>query len=177
MTGPICNSPIKGSMLRILLHQTNNYFMGRGQCYLAQLYCCLFSTAYFELFRVGELTTGTHPVLVTNVHIARNKRKILFVLRTSKTHSKYSQPQSIKITSTNKCKESDYKSANNQDYCPYQILRDYITMRPKYLLKQESFFIFADRTPIKPICCIIGRNGHTLQNRIPASFCLVIKSY
>ena len=70
------------------------------QPYLAHLYCALFSTAYYGLFHVGEITSGSHPVQVQNVHIGRNKNKVLFILLTSKTHGLYSKPQTIKITST-----------------------------------------------------------------------------
>ena len=60
----------------------------------------MISTSYFGLLRVGEITSGDHPVLATDVHIAANKRKIMFVLHTSKTHWKNMKPQMIKITSS-----------------------------------------------------------------------------
>ena len=73
--------PIKKSMLQVLIRQCQLHF--GAQPYLASLYTSLISTAYFGLFRIGELTAGSHPVKVTDVHIARNKQKILFILRTS----------------------------------------------------------------------------------------------
>ena len=67
-------------MLRIILRKVDLIFMEKGQPYLATMYKALISTAYFGLFCVGELTTGTHPVKVIDVHIGRNKKKFLFIL-------------------------------------------------------------------------------------------------
>ena len=94
--------PIKKGMLGVLLKSLNKLFS--CQPFLRKLYRCLFSTAYFGLFWIGELTTGEHPVLAKDVQIAFNKRKILFILRSSKTHGKNSCPQLIKIVSTKKLK-------------------------------------------------------------------------
>ena len=71
-----------------------------NQPYLGHLYKALFSTAYFGLFQVGELTTGSHPVMVKDVHVGRNKRKIFKIFCTSETHGEYSHLKSIKLTST-----------------------------------------------------------------------------
>ena len=65
----------------------------------------MFSTAYFGLLRVGEMCAGSHPILVNDVHIAENKKKFMFLLRSSKTHGKYNKPQQVKITSTKLRKE------------------------------------------------------------------------
>ena len=77
--------PIQKLLLEVILEQTHKHFTQINQPYLRSLFMMLFSTAYFGLFRVGELATGDHPVLARDVHISYNKRKILFVLRTSKT--------------------------------------------------------------------------------------------
>ena len=92
----------------MILKQVKSDFHEVGQVYLATLYQALFSTAYFGLFRVGELTTRTHPVLARNVHIGSNKRKMLLLLQTSKTHGKGNKPQLIKISS----KKSEIASIN-----------------------------------------------------------------
>ena len=55
---------------------------------------------YFGLFRVGKLTESQHIVKVTDIHIADNKNKFLFILRTSKTHDKNVKPQMITVTSS-----------------------------------------------------------------------------
>ena len=106
----------------------------------------LFSTAYFGLLRIGELTKGMHTVLARDVHIGFNKRKFLFVLRTSKTHWKNMRPQSIKISSTikNSC------SRNTSVYCPYKLLRNYLQIRGPYINNSDQFFVFADGSPVLP---------------------------
>ena len=73
---------IQKTLLGVIIHQIHSHYLEKGQEYLSAMYCALFSTAYYGLFRVGELTTGTHPVLACNVQIAKNKRKMLFILRT-----------------------------------------------------------------------------------------------
>ena len=113
------------------------------------------------MFRVGKLTTGDHPIWVTNVHIADNKNKLLFVLRSSKTHGLYAKPQMVKITATDITKPNSKnnkahnrgaknKTLKNWSCCPYQLLRNYLHVRPKYLSIREPFFVFSDGTPIKP---------------------------
>ena len=94
--------PIRKKMLKKLLEKTKSYYEGEtiNQPYLSILYRTIFATAYYGLFRVGELTEGSHTVRVTDVHIARNKKKFLFILWTSKTHNRNSKPQAIKISST-----------------------------------------------------------------------------
>ena len=99
--------PIQKDVLNLLLQEVNRYLA--EQPYLRILYKALFASAYFGLFRVGELTSGSHPVLAKDVHIGTNKKKLLFVLHSSKTHTKGDKPQLIKIQakeqSVNKCKE------------------------------------------------------------------------
>ena len=56
-------------------------------------------TAYYGLFRIGELTFSEHAVRAKDVHVGTNKKKMLFVLHSSKTHDKGSKPQLIKVTS------------------------------------------------------------------------------
>ena len=97
--------PIQQSMLAMILKKVDKLFP--GQPYLKILYQALFSTAYFGLFRVGELTKGDHPVLACDIHIGFNKRKLLFILRTSKTHGKGSKPQLVKILSIQTKKHSE----------------------------------------------------------------------
>ena len=92
--------PIQRGLLGVILRQVRRHYKGDlNQEYLFILYQTIFSTGYFGLFCIGELTTGDHPVLASDVHIGFNKRKILFILGTSKTHWKNSKPQSVKICS------------------------------------------------------------------------------
>ena len=81
----------------MILRTTEQYF--RDQPFLNMLYQALFATSYFGLFRVGELTLGEHTVKARDVQIGKNKNKMLFILRTSKTHWKDAKPQMIKIMS------------------------------------------------------------------------------
>ena len=143
--------PIQKGILRILLRETKTYYDNHNQSFLAVMYQALFSTAYFGMFRVGELTTGTHPIMVKDVQLARNKNKIMFVLRTSKTHGENNHPQIVKITSKQINENISFKrECDGNLYCPYELLRRYIDARPKYLNKREPFFIFRDGTPVRP---------------------------
>ena len=135
--------PIKKKMLHMIINQIQTFFEGISQEYLSKMYSALVSTAYYGMFRVGELTTGDHPVLVNDVQIGQNKNKILFILRTSKTHGKYNHPQMIKI-----CQKGKFMQKSPNQFCPYQLLREYITIRPKAKLVNEPFFIFRDYAPV-----------------------------
>ena len=76
------------------------------------------------------------------MHIGVNKPKLMFVLRSSKTHTKGDQPQVVKIVGTH-FSESD-------PICPFKALSKYIQLRRRYLNAQEQLFVFRDRTPVKP---------------------------
>ena len=93
--------PIQKGMLSLIIEQIINYFSEiQNQPYLSLLYATLFSTIYFGLLRISEVTSelGSHPVLAKDVHVGMNKNKFLLVLRTSKTHWKNMKPQIIKIS-------------------------------------------------------------------------------
>ena len=98
--------PIQRQFLEELLCQIGEHFS--TQPYLELLYKTLFSTTYYGLFRISEVTAGahSHPVLAKDVQIATNKKKIRFILRSSKTHGKNSFPQIIKISATEQCRMS-----------------------------------------------------------------------
>ena len=136
--------PIHKEMLTIIINQIEKDFLAINQPYLATLYKAMFSTAYYGLFRIGELASGTHPIHARDVHVGVNKDKLMFVLRTSKTHWTDQKPQVVKISSfkINKIKEPV------TIYCPYQLLRNYVAVRRTYKLKTEPFFIFRDRSPV-----------------------------
>ena len=147
--------PIQKGILKILLLELENVF--QFQPYLEKLYKALFVTAYFGLFRVGELTMGTHPVKAKDVHIGFNKNKLMFILHTSKTHWKNVEPQVIKISSYEQNRSLNSFSRDQNcintytKICPYSVLRNYLNIRKKaYKTVDEPFFIFKDRTPVKP---------------------------
>ena len=96
----IARFPIHKDLLRLILKEAQNQFA--EQPYLLSMYSALFSTAYFGLLRVGELTQGPHVIMVRNMHVGTNKDKILFILTSSKTHNPGDKPQRIKVISINK---------------------------------------------------------------------------
>ena len=118
--------PIQKGVLRLLLDQIGTKFA--NQPYLEVLYSAMFSTAYYGLFRVGDICHGTHTILAKNVHIAQNKNKMLIYLESSKTHSKANQPQIVKISALKTVHTQG--GANNlmTTYCPFTILRQYLTL-------------------------------------------------
>ena len=120
------------------------------QPYLVKLYQAILSTAYFGLFRIGKLTEGPHVMAVKDVKVAMNKQKIMFVLRTSKTHWCDIKPQIITITATPLV--ADNAPVKIRMFCPFQLLRNYIKARRTRASKcsTEQFFIFRDRSAVKP---------------------------
>ena len=101
---------------------------------------------------MGELTSGSHPILAKDVEVGQNKRKVKFTLRSSKTHHKGQLPQIIKITSTNKLSScQDYPTnLGGSGYCPYDLLDRYITMRNPAHNLNELFFVFSDNSRVTP---------------------------
>ena len=49
------------------------------------------------------------------------------------------------------------KSYQDKVICPFQILREYLQVRPKYDTIKEQFFVFRDRSPLKPdnVCTVL----------------------
>ena len=115
--------PIHKGLLNMLIKRVQQRYLDLGQNYLSVMYSCLLSTAYYRLFRVSELTSGVHPVLACDVQIAKNKKKSLFILRTSKTHGKSAKPQMVKISSLDKnarktnLGKKGYESFGNAGFC------------------------------------------------------------
>ena len=140
--------PIQKDLLNIVLKSTEQYFGERGQTYLRFLYMSLFSTAYYGMFRVGELTEGPHTIKACDVHIGQNKNKILFILRSLKMHNKGDLPQMIKISSSMTGESREKKKCNY--YCPYHLFRTYLSLCRGFLQDSENFFVFFDRTPVMP---------------------------
>ena len=130
--------PIKKPLLLLILGVVETLFSSE-QPYLVHLYKALFSTAYFGLFRVGELTDSMHVVKAKDVHIGVNKNKMLFVLHTSKTHWLDAKPQTVKISSDGK---------GDSTYCPFQLLKNYIAVRCERNKDNENFFVFRDKSPV-----------------------------
>ena len=125
-------------------------FYEANQPYLAIMYASMFAAAYYGLLRVGEITSGAHPIKVVDVHVGDNKRKILFVLRLSKMHWKDMPPQIIKITSHEMPSTRNMNQVKRLDFCPYSLINDYIITRKTSESPNEPFYVFQDQAPVKP---------------------------
>ena len=101
-----------------------------------------------------------HVVKANDVHVGTNKDKLLFILRSSKTHGKGNKPQMIKISSESRkdaCKNNlptgaiqNFKVAAADLYCPFKAVQDFVKVRRRRIAYDEQFFIFRDRSPVKP---------------------------
>ena len=122
----------------------------------------------------------------SNVHIRTNKKKMMFMLYMSKTHTKASKPQVIKIASINPhtktfngLQQTALNSFNRQQgnnsimsQCPFVILVNYLELRKKEKYEDEQFFVFSDRNPVKlsHLCTVLKnclkhlRINHTLYS-------------
>lgn len=138
--------PIKLGMLHDLLDALDNKF--HQQPYLCALYKCMFTFAYYGLFRIGELAKGAHPILAADVHQTRGRRQVIqLILRSSKTHKKGDKPQLIRIP--NKVDEHEVYSLAGTKYCPFSILREFLVMRGNYSHDEEKFFIFRSGVTVR----------------------------
>ena len=136
--------PIRKGMMELLLNQIDVDF---NCIYHKRLYKALFSTAYYGLFRIGEITKSLHVIQARDVHIALNKKKVLFLLRSSKTHGKNAKPQTVKITASS---NTDKKSGHSATMCPFNILQDVLKSRKSFVHIDEQFFVFRDRSAVTP---------------------------
>ena len=143
--------PIKKGLLKLILVGITRLFNDPPQPYLEILYKVMFVTAYFGLFRIGELTLSDHNVRAKDVHVGINKTKLLFVLHSSKMHSKGVKPQMIKITAS-ESSELPARLHQSTSTCPFRLVKNYIKHCKKCIQHnaEEPFFIFNDRSPVKP---------------------------
>ena len=139
--------PIHCSLLEILLFEIERIFPD-SQIYLQYLYKSLLLLGYYGMMRVGEITEREHMLRAQNVHLARNKDKLLLILYSSKTHDRSSRPQKIKITSNRSEKSGKYVHRN---FCPFGVLRTFLSLRGGYRSEYEQFFIFRDGGNVKPV--------------------------
>ena len=137
--------PIQKGLLKVIIKYIG--IMHYDQPCLEALYKALFTSAYFGLCRVGELTTGSHPILATDIHVGGNKNKFKLILRSSKTHTRGDKPQIIKVESD---PLSSQLQTRNDPLCPYTALKNYLKVRRSCVHINEPFFIFRDRTPVAP---------------------------
>ena len=135
--------PIHCGLLEMVLFEVQRLYA--DQPYLQCMYKALFGMGYYGLMRVGELTCSQHVVRACNVHLAKNKDKLLVVLYSSKTHDEGMRPQKIKITANKMVKH--YKKRN---FCPFKLLRNYIASRGAYKGNKDQFFVFGDGSTVYP---------------------------
>ena len=140
--------PIHLNLLEIILFEIQCYYY--QQEYLTILYQTIFCIAYYGLFRVGEVATGTHPIKARDVHIGTNKDKLLFVLYSSKTHGKESRPQKVKVKARNITLGNSSNTKNRFFFCPFTLSRKYLALCGQYMNENDSFFVFRDHTPVTP---------------------------
>ena len=132
----ITRLPIYKHLLHRILDELVKWADKEHQSYMKTLYLALFAAAYYGLLRIGEVTKSPHAILANNVNIGTNKNKILFLLKSSKTHDEGSNPQRIKISSTAKNPER-HSYQKNQKYCPFTLLDSYINKMPHALSETE----------------------------------------
>ena len=128
----IMQLPIKFPLLEIILFEVDRYFLTVNvQPFLCALYKALFLLAYYGLMRIGELTKGPHVLKAKDIHLASNKKKLMVILYSSKTHDHASLPQKIKI--------SAISSSNRRHFCLFACIHDYMSMRGNYHDDSDQF--------------------------------------
>ena len=136
--------PIHLRLLEMLMFELEHKFA--TQPYLTCLYQTIFMLAYYGMFRIGELTLGSHTIKAKDIHIGENKNKILIILYSSKTHGKESVPQRVKISSSKR-----ENIVNVQKFfCPFKKSREYLAIRGNYESDTDPFFIFQGNIPVEP---------------------------
>ena len=139
--------PIQCSLLEMILFELNRIFGQKGQLYLETMYRALFALSYYGLMRISEVTISEHVVKAKDAHFALNKDKLLLMLYSSKIHDTGMKPQKIKITS-NLTEKSGFYARRN--FCPFDLVNNYMSLRGDFESAQEQFFVFKDKTPVSP---------------------------
>ena len=140
--------PIRAGLVEMNLFEISRIFAKSPQIYLETMYQTIIILLYYGLFRIGELTYSDHVVKAKHVHVSDNKRKILFVPYSSKTHSKGMHPQEITITE-NEQKYGNVTLINRRHFCPFMITNQYMELRGDfYANDNEPLFIFKDLSPV-----------------------------
>ena len=144
--------PVHKGLLELILFEVHRYFLSgtNNQPYLCTMYQAMFALGYYGLLRVGELTESQHVIKTRNVHLAKNKNKLLIALYTSKTHGQGNYPQEIKIVS-NRIEATGAGFYRDRHFCPFNLIGRYIESRAQfYEADDEQFFIFGDGCPVTP---------------------------
>ena len=93
--------PIRIGFLEMILFELQGMFS--TDYYLAVLYKTILLVSYYGMLCISEIASFEsnvsldHLIKACNVHIGRNKPKMLLILYTSKTHGRELRPQQVKI--------------------------------------------------------------------------------
>ena len=140
-----CRLPIKSGLLELLLFEVQRKFgQLQQQPYLESMYLALFSIAYYDLMRIGELVQGSHTVRAKDIHVGQNKNKMLIVLYSLKMHSKAHSPQEIRIEAM----KSSYDFNNHRFFCPFKLMRTYLQHRGGYAEDNDMLFVHIDHSVV-----------------------------
>ena len=136
--------PIQKPLLDLILFQVSRIHTKSNESeYLRILYQTVFLTQYYGLMRVGEVASGPHALLVTNVYVS-DGQQVKLVLYSSKTHGKNTRPQKIRINAIHRNKKGVHF------FCPVKAINEYISVRKGYRDSNEQFFIFNNYAPLTP---------------------------
>ena len=142
----ITRLPIQIGLLDLILFETANIF--RQQYYLEVLYKTVFLLAYYGLLRISEIA-GEHALQARDVHLCKKHKKILMLLRSSKTHGPGQRPQQIRISQQEHLQFTKIRPAVHF-FSPFDTVFEYSQLRRKYRQDKEHFFIFSGGKPIQP---------------------------
>ena len=83
--------PIHKNLLEMILFEIQRLFRRKKQPFLEVMYKALFILGYYSLMRIGELTSSPHVVKAKDVHMAKNKQKLLQEPKQEKVATKRQQ--------------------------------------------------------------------------------------
>ena len=146
--------PIKKHLMELILDKITDIFTKEvNQPFLAAMYRAAVVICYYGLLRIGEIavTASGHTLKAKDIHLAVDKKKLLLVLYSSKTHGKAETPQQIKIEANNYSIYNRYqKSLKGRKYCPFIIINHYLKIRGGYREDDDSLFVFQDYQSLQP---------------------------
>ena len=131
--------PIGEGFLDVIIFELNRYF--DRQEYKKLLYRSMFFTAYYGLFRVGELAMSQHSIKACDVHVAHGRTKVKFVLHSSKTHSRANRPKTVVI--------GQDRSNKVHFFDPVDDISTYAETRPPYRTNNDPFFVHNNGQPVQ----------------------------
>lgn len=129
--------PIGLNLHNLIIGEIDKIFLSRGQPYLSALYKAITTAGYYGMLRISEMV-GKHAVITEDVKISQNrlKRKVKFILRSSKTHHGGKAPQIVDIIPD--------REVLGSASCPFNILATFSQLRPKRIHPGTQFFVFSD---------------------------------